>query len=51
MAIIKDSYFYCDCGCKLCRVGEEPKDVIVWCRKCKKEIEVKKNEGKDVHNK
>lgn len=47
MTIIKDGWFMCEC-CpplppkKLCRVGENPKDVYIKCPRCGKEVEIKK---------
>lgn len=51
MPIIKDGYFYCDCGCKLCRVTNElPKKtgVFIDCKKCKRRIEIKQPHNKKV---
>lgn len=48
MAVIKDGWFMCECGCKLCRVTDKLKTetgVVIDCRKCgRKGIEVKKTD-------
>lgn len=46
MPKIIGNFYYCTCfeplpPVKLCRVGENPQDVYILCKRCKKEIEVK----------